>query len=266
MLLTLSAFSYRTKLGTNREGMSIFDLPQFVRAELGLAGIVVPTSYLAGWDEHKVDKLRDAADKAACPILMLHEDQPVALASSDESIAERAVMRIERVVRVAHRLGCSGVALTIDESGGAGGAGGVETAAARLKHIIGRVERLEMNLLVAPGSGATALPEQLTTLIRKVGGFRIGSFPDLLTASTMSDTKGYLRGLVPYANAISVSFNVLNGKKDSGEAALKEMVESIAAIGYEGNMMLEFRGAGEPEPSILAARDIIQSISQEPTE
>lgn len=263
MLLTLSAHSFRAKLGAARGGVTLFDLPKIASEELGLQGIVVQTSYLAGWDENRIDSLRDSADKAGCPVLLLVEDQAQPLADPEKGAGEAAVQRLDRVVRVAHRLGCSGVALSIVDPAGVPL---VEHAVPRLKQVVSRAERMEINLLIAPGKGQTATPEQLTGLIRKVGGFRIGSFPDFLTASGLGDPAAYLRSLAPYASAISVSFEAAPGGKKGGAYDLKSMVETVAAVGYEGNMMLEYRGAGDPIPALAAAKEVIRSVSQEQEE
>lgn len=263
MLLTLSAQSYRSKLAPGKGALSLFDLPKIAREEFDLQGIVIQTSMLAGWDENKIDKLRDSADKAGSPVLLLIEDQPQPLADADKAIGESAVARLDRVVRVAHRLGCSGVALSILDPAGISL---LEPAAARLKQVVSKAERVEVNLLIAPGTGQTATPEQLTGLIRKVGGFRIGSFPDFTTAAATPDPAAYLRSLAPYASAICVSLTGTKTGKKGGAYDLLALVESVAAVGYEGNMMLEYRGEGDPAPAILAAKEVILSISQEPTE
>lgn len=260
MLLTLSAQSFREQLQDPKSGLTLIRLAEFARNELQFQGLCVQSSLLAGWDQAKLDVFRDAADKHGCPILLLIEDQPQPLGDVDPALAETAIQRLEKVVRVAHRLGCSGVALKLRDAGHAQFA---DLAASRLKTVVAKAERFEMNLLVAPGDSASSSPESLTSLIRKVGGFRIGSFPDFQVASTAADPAAYMRSLAPYASAITAAVVGFNAAGEHKGFDLRAMVESVANVGYEGNLMLEYRGKGDAEKTLLSAREAIEAIVQE---
>ncbi len=259
MLLTLSVNSVRSLFDGAKSKLSLLDLPKFARNEIGLHGLNVQTRYLAGWDIPKIDRLRDEADKAACPCLILIEDEPQRLGDRNIATDEAAVDRMDRVLRVAHRLGCSGVAMPIADPGTGGD---FERLAARLRTIVQRAERLEMNLLITPAPGPTARPEELTALIRKVGGFRIGSFPDFQTAAATDDPTGYLRSLTPYASAVCASSLAFDKSGEHTGFDLKTCVQAITSVGYDGTLSLEYRGKGDVTAALLATRAIIESVAQ----
>jgi len=112
MLLTLAARSLRTLVSANGEGsLSLLDLPSFALKELGLRGMNVPSSMLAGWTLEDLDNLRDRGDKAGCPCLVLIEDSPMCLAAADPAEILSAGDRIRRLSVAANRLGCNALAI-----------------------------------------------------------------------------------------------------------------------------------------------------------
>jgi len=251
MLLTLSAISYADSSGAM--SMKLEDLPRLAFEELGLQGMTLQASLLKGWDAAKLDRLRDAGDKAGCPCLVLVEDSPQPLGDSRDATAREAQDRLDRVLQVAHRLGCSSAALGIadPESGDL-----TENLANRLKLLVASAERLELNLLLAPREGLTETPEQLTALIRKVGGFRIGAYPDFQKAVESGDIDAYLRGLAPYASVIC-SPTLGSGAK--GKADLVTCIRSIRAVGYDASLALESRDDKDPNKALVKARETIES-------
>lgn len=262
MLLTLSAKSVVSINGATTPARDLFEAARWARDDLGVSGLTLQTSLFAGWEAAQFDRLRDAADKAGAPCLLLVEDQPIALAHPDQSKADAAMERADRVLRVAHRLGCSSVAFSIADPG-AGTA--PETITPRLKSVLGKAERLELNLLLAPAPGMTESPEKLTGLIRKVGGFRIGSFPDFEAASKTPDPIAYLRSLTPYASAVCAAVHSFDAKGKHKAYDLTAFVDAIQSVGYEAALTLEFRGKGDPVPALRAAKSLIESrLSDEP--
>ncbi|MBL8747032.1 MAG: hypothetical protein JNK58_11845 [Phycisphaerae bacterium] len=256
MLLTLSAKSVWNADRTPGKGVSPADLPTWARNELGVHGLTLQTSLLAGWEMNQFDRLRDNADKAGAPCLVLVEDKPLALADPDESTANAAIDRAERVLRVANRLGCSSVAISLHD---ASSKASIEVITPRLKSVLSRAERLELNLLIAPAPGLTDTPEKLTGLIRKVGGFRIGSFPDFEAASKSSDPIAYLRSLAPYAACVSATVLGFDAKGKHKGYDLGAFLEAIQSVGFEQALTLDFRGKGDPIPTLLAAKAAIDS-------
>jgi len=257
MLLILSVNSLRTKLEADRKKLGLLDVPHFVHEHLGLQGLALQTRYLKGWDQDQIDRLRDQADKKGCPCLLLIEEEALLLGTPSESEASAAADRMERVLRVANRLGCSGVAMAIDAPADPAA---LELTAGRLKKIVHRAERLEMNLMISPRPGLTQHPDHLTALIRKVGGFRIGSMPDFQVAAATADYHAYLRALTPYATAVMASCMDFDAKGAHKAFAFEGCVKAITSVGYDGTVALEYRGRGEAIDAITAGRALIESV------
>jgi len=256
MLLTLSAKSLSPLLEGKKPKLDLTALPRFTREEFGLHGLNLQTRFLAGWELDAIDRLRDQADKIGCPWLTLIEEQAHPLGATDERRVSQAVDRLDRVLRVAHRLGCAGVAIGVEHKQGEDEAG-AERVAEQLKDVLTRAERLEMNLLLAPQPGLTQTPERLTALIRKVGGFRIGSLPDFEAASLSGDASGYLRSLTPYAAAVTAATTRFVKGKHTG-FDLSTCLEAIKCVGFEGTLSLEYRGQGDPIEAIHATKQAVE--------
>ena len=112
-----------------------------------------------------------------------------------------------------------------------------DEVAMHLKRVVNAAERMELNLLLIPQPGMTETPDQLTGMIRKVGGFRIGSMPDFEVASSTEDPDGYLRSLTPYASAVCAAI---------GEFEFETAIEAVKSVGYEGALALEYRRTDSP--------------------
>lgn len=211
MLLTLNASCLKPKLralsGGGSGELSILDLPHHTREVLGLRGLNLSTDLLAGAGRRELENIRERADKAGCSCLVLVEPEPLDLGAKSEDAATKALDRVGRVVQAAQILGCSSAAFSF---GGIGTPEAREVAAPRLRKAVEKAERLDVNVLVAPPGGAHPLePDGVTDLLKRVGGFRIGTLPDFHTASKAKDPVAYLRRLSPYALALvasSVSF------------------------------------------------------------
>lgn len=272
MLLTLSISSLRRLLTSSGGTVELRDVPGIAIDELGLRGLAIETSLLTGVELSAVDQFRDAADKAPCPCLFLIEDQAHPLGDPDEDRVEPSMQRIEKVLRVGHRLGCSSVTLTIcgtkskskdavEEH--------LDFVAARLKEVVKLAERLELNILIEPEPGTMQPPDQLTALIRRVGGFRIGSFPDFAIATEHEDPVQYLRALVPYASAVGVPTSHQPVKSETGEQLgqggpgaydLAAHMKGIRAVGYDSALLIKHRAATDPMPAIDATRRAMETL------
>jgi len=256
MLLTLSSRSFQKALGGRHPEMTLCELPKYAKDELGLQGINVHSKALKGWSINEIDRLRDEADKAGCPCLLLMEDIVHTLGGPDDGKCLESDERMQRVLRVANRLGCSGVTMSISDKRTKDN---FEDIVDRLKALVNRAERLEINLLIAPHGGLTETPNELTELIRKVGGFRIGSFPDFEVAASTADSDAYLRGLTPYASAVSISSVDFDAKGKHGAFDYMACLKAITAVGYDGTVSLEYRGAKDPSKAIIASREAIEA-------
>ncbi|MGD9689640.1 MAG: hypothetical protein AB7K52_06460 [Phycisphaerales bacterium] len=292
MLLTLAATSLASKLkpakgsgasGSPKGSLTIFDIPKFAREQLDLHGMVLSTSLLQGADRAFLQKIVENADKVGCPCLTLIESTPQPVGDPDK--AGPAADRILRVVQAAHWLGCNAVAIPVDcpDDDDA-----MSDAAEVLRPILRKAEKMELNLCIASGaSGLTARPERVTDLLKKVGGFRIGTLPDFDSASRMSgkpdspapaakgkaaaaanDASSYLRRLVPYASTVLAVVREFEPGKGKNAAPahkpydLLDCVRTVAAVGFDGSLAIDWRGPASQDPieNIVAARDAIRSI------
>lgn len=264
MLLTLCAGSLRSRMGNassgkrGGDGMNMLEVPAFVVKHLQLHGLNIPASMLAGWSPEDLDRLRDAADKAACPCLVLIEDAPRPLGSPDDSVREAAAARIQRLAFAANRLGCNAVALKIDAPNDNES---FDIAADQVRAMLPAIERLELNVLLAPHAGLTASTERLTSLIKRVGGFRIGSLPSFGAAAEAGDGDPIegLRKLAPYAGAIHATVEGFNKKGAHKSWDLVACVNAIRSVGFLNTLAIDYTGDGDPVPSIEKARDLLQA-------
>jgi sugar phosphate isomerase/epimerase len=270
MLLTLTAISLRSALGRGRSGdkkpkLDLLDLPQFTRNELGLHGLNISSELLTGLTRDRVERLRERSDKAGCACLLLIESDAQPLGAAGEDVGGAAVERLQRVVQAAHVLGCSALAL---KAQGHDDPACFQRTIDRLRKVVEKAERLELNVLISPTDGLTATPERITELIKKVGGFRVGTFPDFQAAAASPDPVAYLRRLTPYAAVVSASTVKFTGEKDADPAdpgphapyALEPLVESILSVGYDGTLAVEYRGTGDAKMGIVRSRVALERL------
>lgn len=277
MLLTLTANALRARIvapgrkpkgggaGAPDNALLVTDLPRFARDEMGLFGLNLSTNLLVGADLKRLDAIRDSADKAACPVLTLVESETQALGTTNDEVGDAAITRCHRVVQAAHRLGCSSIGVGVsckdneDE---------IDFCIERLRRVLAVAERLEVNVLICPAPGVTADPEKLTELIKKVGGFRVGTFPDFETASKAPDPLAYLKRVTPYASAITaaaVRFKVGGAGKKPGEFThepydLRAFATVVKTVGYTGTLALDCRGDQDPVLTIARTKALLESI------
>ncbi|MBS0189635.1 MAG: TIM barrel protein [Phycisphaerales bacterium] len=208
MLLTLNASCLRSQLTSPKGGtpsLALSDLPQYTREVLGLGGLNLTTDLLVGADRRRLEQLRERADRAGCPCLLLIESEPQKL-TGDAQAAEASIQRMLRVIEAAQILSCTAASLRIqaDDTDEA-----LQLLWPRLRKIVDRAERLELNLLINPTKGLTAKPERVTDLIKKVGGFRIGTLPDFQFAfestGSLEGAVMFLRRITPYASVVLAS-------------------------------------------------------------
>ncbi len=263
MLLTLATRSLRslttTKGGSAR--MSLLDIPDFAQRQLGLRGMNLFASELAGWPLSRLDRLRDRADKASCPCLVLVEDQPLAFAHPDANELQKATDRVERLVIAATRLGCNALAISCEAEDNEDA---FEATADEVRTLMPVIERNELNLLIAPNVGLTATAERLTDLIKRIGGFRIGSLPSFGHAAKSESIEQTLRKLAPYAGSIHATvYDFKKGKHEPFDLAA--CVDAIRAVGFVNTLAIDFQGKGDPMETIKRARDTLQeAIDAEP--
>jgi sugar phosphate isomerase/epimerase len=275
MLLTLSATSLKAMLTPGKGGkakLDLFDLPEYTRRELGLHGLTLPTDLLAGTTRDQLERLRERADKAAAAILLLVEAEPQPFGDEEESVWSGAIDRLGRVIEAGHLLGCNAVAVRVE---GADDPGCMSRTAERLRKAVRKAERLELNVLISPTEGLTALPERVTELIKKVGGFRVGTYPDFQAAAASGDAATYLRRLTPYAAVVCASTMKFTVDKPPGDVAeegapsrppkhgpyaIEPLVDAITAVGYDGTLAIEYRGTGDATLGVKRTRQLLESL------
>ena len=276
MLLTLNTSCVRTMfLGAGRSKkprMDLLDLPAFARDTLGLAGINLTTDLLAGADRARLESIRERADRASCACLLLIESEGVAIAAANEEKHAAAVTRLTRVVEAAHILGSSSVACTLI---GTDDENAMTRASTGLRKVMERADKLDLSLLISPGAGLTSKPERVTELLKKIGGFRVGTFPDFETASKSPDAIAYLQRLTPYAMVVCASSGKFGLAKSKDETPveqligvtgvehrpydLRAMIKAIGSVGYEGPLALDYRGGGDVVAGIALTRDHLRA-------
>lgn len=282
MLLTLTASCLKSLLLPAGRGkkpqLDLLELPSFAKGTLGLGGLNLTTDLLVGADRARLDQVRERTDKAGCSCLLLIEAEAQKFGDKSAATAGAATDRMRRVVEAAHILGCSAAAvrITADDTDDA-----LAIVAQRLKPVVERAEKLDLNLLVSPTVGLTSRAERVTELLKKVGGFRIGTFPDFQTAAGLKDPEGYLHRITPYATVVSASTVKLTalatrkGKKHDAATEefshepydLKVLVKAIEAVGYDGPLAIDFRGEGDPVAGVSASRlALLSALGEHPAD
>ncbi|MBL9000622.1 MAG: hypothetical protein JNK25_05740 [Phycisphaerae bacterium] len=278
MLLTLTASCLKGLLvpagKAKKPKLDILDLPRYTRETLGLSGFNLSTDLLVGSDRARLENIRERADRASCSCLVLIEPNPQNFGEKAETAALAAAERMCRVVDAAQILGCSAAALRVaapDDDDA------LARVAGRLRPIMERAEKLDINLILAPDKGLTSRPERVTELLKKVGGFRIGTYPDFETAAGQKDPIAYLHRLTPYASAVCASTTKFGATGKSGKTEpsledlaqksdkavvhtaydLKPLVEAVTSVGYDGPLALDYRGPGDVAIGIGLSRDAI---------
>jgi len=299
MLLTLTASSIRSMLVPKRGKVSLElrDLPGYVRETLGLHGLNMTTDLLAGRGRGELEQLREQADKAGCACLLLVERDAHAIGMPDDDKAEASLQRLGRVVDAASVLGCNAVGVRVKA---ANDEDTFERVADRLRRVVNRAEKHEINVLIQPHDGLTQDPERVTELVKKIGGFRVGTLPDFEAAAKSGDAENYLRRLTPYASVVTAAmfdFKVEEvaqaepddalermidelgaelGMTDEGEEGLSEprqvvthttydlvpMIAAISAVGYDGTLAIDFRGKSDGTIGVLNGRAALEAAIQ----
>jgi hypothetical protein len=110
------------------------------------------------------------------------------------------------------------------------------------------LDKFDLNLLLAPHEGLTFSAARLTDLIKKIGGFRIGSYPSFAHAFATGDLENTLRKLAPYAPAIAASVRGFNEKTGEHDGySLEACVDCVRSVGYGNTLALDFVGRGAEE-------------------
>jgi len=220
--------------------LDLLDLPRYTREVLGLSGVNLTTDLLAGADRARLEGVRERADRAGCACLLLFEPEVQNFGSSNQTTLANAANRTRKVVEAAQILGCSAAAVKVqapdsDDT--------LKSVADALKPIVARAEKLDINLLISPVEGAAGKPDRVTELLKKVGGFRIGTYPDFETASKSADAVQYLHRLTPYATAVCAATIALTGPDEDPKPPPRAKKSKAARSPVVDEVELETPGA-----------------------
>jgi hypothetical protein len=257
ILFTLSASSIRPLLArpgaTSANGVAlpqtVFELPEFVATDLELRGLNLSTDLLKGFGLPEVDRLRDAADRAHCPVLLLVEEEAIDFVDRGPNWL-KSLDRLKRLGLAANRLGCPSIAV---RARGKDDDATFDATAQGVKLALKELDRFDLNLLLAPTEGVTFAAARLTDLIKKIGGFRIGSYPSFAHAHATGNLDETLRKLAPYAPAIAASIRGFDPNSGAHDGySLEACVESVQSVGYGNTLALDFVGVGSSSEAVSA--------------
>lgn len=288
MMITCTTSSIADLLkpqGKRPPKLKLAEVPRYFREELGLHGMNLSTDLLTGSTRERLAALRDQADKSGCACLMLFEPEALPLGVASDDAASEHLDRIRRVTEAGHLLGCNAVGIRIDAKDDDDT---FERVTTRLRAAMEHAERLELNLLVNPQKGLTESPERLTELIKKVGGFRVGTLPDFKAAVDSGDAETYLRRITPYASVVLAttyefgeapesepaddepgSLEALADMLMASEAAphetfdLKPLLAAIGAVGFDGTLAIDYRGKEEGTLGVLKSKEALEAAMEE---
>lgn len=236
-----------------RSALELWDIPNFAMEELGLRGLSVPASLLAGRSLQDLDRLRDAADKAGCPCLVLRDATPLAFGGTGGSGTPAALDRLQRLATAASQLGCSSVAIACEDH-----SGDEEGFVSAVREGVKLVERRELNFLLTPGGSTLSTAEDVIALIRQVGGFRIGCMPTFGHATSTPEPEETLRRLAPYASAMLGELDSVTAKRgEDADAIVAGWVQAVRAVGFASTLALA-AGGRSPVKRIAAAREALE--------
>lgn len=263
LLLTLNSGSLTSLLDPKADPpRTLFDVPAFTIDELGLRGLNIHADMLSGWSARDIDQLRHRADQAGCPCLVLLDRTPLEIAHESDETRATMIDRITRLTAAAIRLGCNSIAIeaSVPVDDEAARTRAIET----IREVMPAIERGELVLLLAPSPGLTEASEGLTSLIKAIGGFRIGAMPTYGDPNSPEEAVEHIRRLAPYAGAIQLR---VEGFKRTGRHRGLDLVEGLEAaltVGYQSTIAIDFVGDDDPIKSIAKAAEILQAaVDQE---
>ncbi len=256
LLLTLTTASLQALLDPKADPpRTMMDVPDFAINSLQLRGLNINAAMLAGWGLNELDALRDRADKAACPCLVLVEEEALAFGSEDDAEQEAAAERVRRLAVAGNRLGCNALAVCCRS---ADGDDRLEDCAEHIKSVMSDIEHLDLNLLLMPHDGLTDDPDRLTELIKRIGGFRIGAMPIYGRSSDEAAELEHLRKLAPYAGAIQLRVDKYTRAGKHKGLGLAAAIDTIRKVGYLNTVTIEYTGGSDPSRAIECARVELQ--------
>jgi hypothetical protein len=235
----------------------LHDVPRFAAEHLGLRGMNLPAVMLRGKTRTELERLRDRADKAGCPILVLVDDLPLDFRRENATCADR----LFALAGAAQSLGCNSVAMTPTAIGSVEA---LEAYGKAIKQAMQRIERMDVNTLLRPSDPVIADAGAYAELIKKVGGFRIGALPSFAYAHGSGDLQGALRRVAPYASAaIEATVRTFTRAGTHKEWDLADAVSAIQSVGYGNTLCIDYVGTADPVAPIEKAMAMLAELLEE---
>ncbi|MDA1008373.1 MAG: hypothetical protein O2800_05150 [Planctomycetota bacterium] len=215
----------------SRKPLELLDVPGYAAEFLDLRGINIPAPLLRGMSENQLLALAHRADQAGCPCLVVVDGEPLDFTSET---LEASIDRVTRLARVAKLLGCAHIG--IRATCGEGDAAFSETARG-IRAALESIHRVEVMMLLRPGGSGICDVERFTSLIQKIGGFRIGALPTMDHVRTLPDPTAALRRMTPYSGCIELPLPRIKTKLDS--EFVQSMITTVQSVGYQNSICFE---------------------------
>ena len=100
--------------------------------------------------------------------------------------------------------------------------------------------------------------DRLTDLLKRIGGFRIGSLRSFGHAAESGDLVEELRKLAPYAGAVHATVQGFDKKGRHEKFDLAEGVAAIRSVGFLNTLAIDYIGTGDAVANIELARKALQ--------
>ena len=232
--------------------LSPIEMPDFVAGELGLKGLSFHSGALRGLSITQLEAIRDRADRARCPVLLITQDDALDFVADPPA----AIDRVTKLGLAASKIGAPAGAVEVADVP----ADMAERAAANVKRALVAIERFDAHLLLRPGEGFLSDAQRIADFIKRIGGFRIGSMPSFERAAASGDVLAALRKLAPYAQALEASVKSLPKSGAHTAWPLAECLDAVIGVGYENPVAIDYLGKVDPVGAIERARDIFLGL------
>lgn len=231
--------------------MDFLDIPRFVAEELQLRGLTIPVELIRGKNATMLEKLRDEADRAHCPCLMLYQDAPLDFVTQ----AEGSAKTLQGLARAAVLLGCNELAIRVICTPGQ-----LNLVSTGVKAVLQSIQPQDINLLLRPNVDPPDDPALLMEVVKKVGGFHIGAMPSFAHAAATESGIETLKKLAPYSAAIEVTVAGFTKDGEHAQFDLNSYVEALLSFGYMNKLAINWTGKTNWVQGVEKARDRLMDL------
>ncbi|NBX36853.1 MAG: hypothetical protein EBR10_06480 [Planctomycetes bacterium] len=235
ILVSLSASCLLQPLPRQQSPIALLDVPRFVAQELEVRGINIPVQMIRQQSPQTLERLRDEADRAQCPCLVLYRDEPLDFVTE----AEKSGQVLREMGKRARLLGCAEIAVRVAK---------VATATAQIaplmKTALDGLQKFEVNLLIRPCEEPCDQAEAVIELVRKIGGFHIGAMPSFASVAATGDAVQSLRKLIPYSLAVEASVTGVDKQGLPNDDCFDDHIDMLVKLGFSNKLSIDWRGGG----------------------